>query len=362
MKTTGERLGALDGMKGIAAVMVAFFWHYQHFSPASYPFSFIAYWPYNHSWIMVDLFFVLSGFIFYKIYKRKIMEHNVSFKQFLVLRFSRLYPLHWLALIIVAVFQIIRKCAGRDFFIYNYNGLFYFLKNILLIQNGWLNTSLSFNGPAWSVSIEVMMYLIFFAIFYHSKNRTSYLVFYLLLIYLGMAIYFSRPDGPLVNLQVSRGLVGFFIGCITGEVFDYNSSNLKKVKTILLFLCILSILFLTIVPGIFGYKVIKSWHMVYTLVLFPSLIIVVLRVGFLSTFLSLKPFVYLGSLSYSIYLLHFPLQLIIKTIDEIYNLSINYSSKLFFFGFVLAVIFFSHISHFYFERPMQNFIRNKFKL
>jgi peptidoglycan/LPS O-acetylase OafA/YrhL len=94
-------------------------------------------------------------------------------------------------------------------------------------------------------------------------------------------------------------------------------------------------------------------------VFFPALLILSLRLPPVPRILSLKPFSYLGEISYSIYLLHFPAALAITTIDEIFSLGINYSSAAFFFTYFAAVIIISHITHYYFEKPMQNYIRKK---
>ncbi|MFC3771488.1 acyltransferase family protein, partial [Paenibacillus sp. GCM10012303] len=95
MRLINNRLSALDSLRGIAAIGVAFFWHYQHFIPQSEsPFRSIAYWFYQYGWLLVDFFFVLSGFIFAYVYTEKIAGRTITFKQYSLLRVSRLYPLH----------------------------------------------------------------------------------------------------------------------------------------------------------------------------------------------------------------------------------------------------------------------------
>jgi peptidoglycan/LPS O-acetylase OafA/YrhL len=262
--------------------------------------------------------------------------------------------------LVVLLFQIFRQANGLASFPadYSYNPIL-FLFNIPLLQNGWITTRFSYNGPAWSVSIEIMMYLLFFAIFYSTKNNKNYLIYSLLLICLGIIITFSGRNIPFLNRQVARGLMGFFLGCITGEVYDYCDNN-TKIGDIFIGICILSIILLTIFPVIFGYGILRNWALIYTFVFFPAIIIIVLKFGFISRILSVKPLLYLGELSYSIYLLHYPIQLIVKTLDEYFNLSINYSSNLFFSGFSIIVIIVSHFIHYYFEKPVQNYIRRKY--
>jgi peptidoglycan/LPS O-acetylase OafA/YrhL len=60
-----DRLSPLDALRGLAALAVAVFSHYVHFGGdrSSYPFDKLApvHWLYANSWLMVDLFFVLTG-------------------------------------------------------------------------------------------------------------------------------------------------------------------------------------------------------------------------------------------------------------------------------------------------------------
>jgi peptidoglycan/LPS O-acetylase OafA/YrhL len=358
---TNGRYSALDGIRGIAALIVAFVWHYQHFSPEIYPFSKILYWPYHFCWIMVDLFFILSGFIFFNVYGERIKNGKLSLKEFAVLRFSRLYPLHWLALIIVFVIQVLRKILNFQSFLSTYSlNIGLFLLNIPMLQNGWITTTFSYNGPSWSISIEIIMYLLFFAVFYHSRFTKKYVIYCFLLIYLGIIMTFSGQNTAFFNGQVSRGLMGFFIGCITGEVCNYCSKN-KKHELIFTVFCSIAVIFLIIFPIVYGYGILRNWVLVYTFAFFPAFVFLTIRMGALSWFFSIKPFIYLGNLSYSIYLLHYPVQLIIKTLDEFMGLNINYSSKIFYLVYIITVITISHFVYYCFEKPMQKIIRKKYK-
>jgi peptidoglycan/LPS O-acetylase OafA/YrhL len=310
---------------------------------------------------MVDLFFILSGFIFFNIYGERISNNKLSFKEFAILRFSRLYPLHWLALIIIFTIQIFRKALNFPSFLSTYSqNIGLLLLNIPMLQNGWITTNFSFNGPSWSISIEIMMYLLFFAVFYHSRLTKKYVVYCLLLIYLGIVMTFSGQNTAFFNGQVSRGLMGFFIGCITGEVYNYCNKN-EKHGLIFTAFCFVAVVSLIIFPVIYGYGILRNWVLIYTFAFFPAFVFLIIRVKVLSRLFSIKPFVYLGNLSYSIYLLHYPIQLIIKTVDEYIGLKINYSSKIFFMVFIIIVIAISHCAYYYFEKSMQNYIRKKYK-
>src|SRR5262252_1542846 len=101
-----HRLGALDGLRGLSALGIAVFFHFQHFGGdlAAYPLArhLPFTWLYTHGFVLVDLFFVLSGIIFTYRYLAPVAEGKVTGRQFFLLRFSRLYPLHLLTLLFCA--------------------------------------------------------------------------------------------------------------------------------------------------------------------------------------------------------------------------------------------------------------------
>jgi peptidoglycan/LPS O-acetylase OafA/YrhL len=356
-----KRLRALDGIRGIAAIIIAFFWHYKAFFETDKPFYIIGYWAYNYGWMMVDLFFILSGFVFYYVYADQIKANKLGIVDFCILRFSRLYPIHLLTLCIVAGFKIIQKIVNSNIYMYNeyrYN-ILDFLLNIPMLQNGWVVTIFSFNAPSWSISVEIMMYFLFFYFFYYSKNSKKYLINSVIMIYLGVVIYISDWNTGFFNNQIARGLIGFFIGIITAEVY-LNYYNSIKYKKFILLLCYFGIFTTTIIPIIIGYDRIPKWPLITSFGLFPSLIIIILSLKYLSKIFSSKPLLYFGELSYSIYLFHYPSVLIIINLTKFFNLSFDYSTKIFYIGYFIFVICVSHISHYYFEIPVQNILRKRY--
>jgi Predicted acyltransferases len=114
MDKTPKHFYSLDALRGLAALAVVC-WHWQHFfyqgqalkefSMASQPFYRVLSLFYNSGDRAVDLFFCLSGFVFYWLYSAKVKTGAVTAARFTVLRFSRLYPLHFVTLMAVLVMQ-----------------------------------------------------------------------------------------------------------------------------------------------------------------------------------------------------------------------------------------------------------------
>ncbi len=324
-----ERLLALDALRGIAALGIALFWHYSHFLPNQevlFPcwFSF-------HGWLLVDFFFVLSGFIFSYVYLEKIRTKKISFKEFITSRIARLYPLYFITLCFVSAMQAINFFLTESFFVYALNDVPHFLLSLCML----FGSNFSFNGPAWSISCEMGAYILFFAtLFYFSKSRIPIYV----------AIITTALTLGYFNTEWMRALIGFFVGCIA---FELRS----KMKPFWL-------LILSIMLAIFFKDVGKKAILLYSFLLFPSLILTVLNSKILSSILSIKPLVFLGTISYSIYLWHFPLQLTINVLDNLLTLKLNYLSPTFFATYALTLCAVATLSHHLLEKPAMH-LKNK---
>ena len=93
----------------------------------------------------------------------------VTVEKFALWRFSRLYPLHFVTLIFVAVAQYLYIKTHHKPFVFAHNDFHYFLLQLALASNwfGW--QALTFNGPIWSVSVEVLAYIFFFMVVRFSR-------------------------------------------------------------------------------------------------------------------------------------------------------------------------------------------------
>jgi peptidoglycan/LPS O-acetylase OafA/YrhL len=106
----------------------------------------------------VWIFWSISGFIFFWKYRDAIADQSVGGWKFFVLRFSRLYPLHFVTLLLVAILQPVYFGLNGYFFVYQDNDLRRFLLQLFMILQG----GYGFNGPIWSILVEVLVYFLFF--------------------------------------------------------------------------------------------------------------------------------------------------------------------------------------------------------
>jgi peptidoglycan/LPS O-acetylase OafA/YrhL len=233
INSTPKHFYSLDALRGVAAISVIV-WHWQHFfyngaTSAIYnigaqPFYFIFFPFYHRGYLAVDLFFSLSGFIFFWLYAENINNKQINGLKFFILRFSRLYPLHLLTLLVVLVGQIISKSYTGNFIIFPYNDAYHFILNIFLASHWGLQKGFSFNAPIWTVSVEVLMYFLFFKLSRWGGTRSFIIT--LIVVFSSFFFYFLIPE-------IWRVMFSFFIGGCTfilyKKIIKYNLKKIIKV-------------------------------------------------------------------------------------------------------------------------------------
>tara|TARA_Y100000590_G_scaffold467985_1_gene648879 strand:- start:1110 stop:2156 length:1047 start_codon:yes stop_codon:yes gene_type:complete len=311
--------------------------------------------------LVVDFFFVLSGFVISLNYLDRINSKSdlINFQK---KRFLRLYPLHLLTLLIFIIIEIIKllvenytnlKSTYAPFS--GFNNFYSLIANFFLLH-GWYGWS--FNLPSWSISTEFYTYLIFALVVLNTQKK---LYFFVILILFSLALFILNNNGHsyLDNLiYPARCIYSFFLGTLTFLIFKKHKKKFPDLFTYLLItLCFVLIYF--------------SNHLTYNnkYILAPLLFCVtILFVSCLNQnsslykILSNKYTVYLGSISYGVYMIHFGLVWFFRQFCRfIFNISENdnylefnyYLGELFTILFIILVIYLSHLSLRYFENKFR---------
>lgn len=278
------RLGPLDGLRGIAALVIVLAFQAQALFVAG---SFdgagpVVEWFHTWGWSFADLFFVISGFIFAHVYiGGRGLGSRDDLASFTVGRIARLYPLHLLLLIL---------SAGL-YWDAPQTSLAGFLTHLLMLQGLVQPAAQAFNASAWLLSVEAIC-CAFFALALHAGRRSLAIVTVAaLLVSIVFLLWRGLPGGPWNQDLVTRGLLGFFVG----QVLWRRRAELRRVPAVAL--VALAALGLAVAMG--------KWSPLpaLSLLVWPSLVLLALRVPLLES----RPLIWLGDRSYVIFLVHVPL-------------------------------------------------------
>ena len=370
----------LDIFRGLAALAVVL-WHWKNFyyknnlpdnfDEKQQPLYSVLYIFYHSGSVAVDLFFLISGFIFFKLYAKKIIERRVKGKTFFLLRFSRLYPLQFLTLLLVLFLQQIIFLNSGHYRVYPNNDLYDFILNLFFANSWGFEKGPSFNGPNWSVSVEVLLYFLFFILCWFKLNK-KYILW--MLIFAGFAI-------QSIYSPIGRGLYSFFLGGILYYVYLAILKN-HKAAVYLKWVRALAIIFSVLAIFDFKYSFFESYSLkflssihfnhdnVFVLSKITNLIVrtiifplYILYAVLLETVKGArgKRFAFIGHISYSSYLLHFPLQLAVIIICGKLNVisPAFFNSAFTLAGFFTVLIIVSLLSFYQFELPVQGYLRSR---
>ncbi len=163
--TPGKHIPALDGIRGIAILLVVVF-HYIccMLEPGSDSFLLYIRGMLGLTWSGVDLFFVLSGFLITGILVDNIGAENY-YKVFYLRRVCRIFPLYYLVIILFALGRRMGLAETGAGFGWLFDGAMplwsyaLFLQNISMAEAGSFGAN--FLGMLWSLSVEEQFYLLF---------------------------------------------------------------------------------------------------------------------------------------------------------------------------------------------------------
>lgn len=283
-------------------------WHYQHFfyvagQPVGFETSaqpgYALLQPfYLFGYLSVQAFWCLSGFIFFWKYARPIAEGTVPLGRFAWLRFSRLYPLHLLTLLLVAGMSWWYERSMGAGFVYQHQDWSHFGLQLLMASDWGPDIEWSFNGPIWSISLEILVYLVFFGL-----SRLGLIRGWMVLGLMGGAglVYQLK----LTSHPIVLCLFFFYLGALTCQVHEAMQTRLtpRQQSTLLgLALGVTGLAAALSALGLLRPMLFVAW-------LTPVAILALVRWVRPTSARLVRTIESLGHMTYSSYLWHFPLQL-----------------------------------------------------
>ncbi|WP_375290433.1 acyltransferase family protein [Qipengyuania sp.] len=339
---------ALDLVRGVAALAVALY-HYVHFffppgteapiagHAAHLPLSGMLSPFYNYGYIAVQIFWMISGFVFAAVY----IGREATTRSFVVSRFARLYPLHLITLLVVATLQYVRLASLGTFQIYIWNDTAHLLLQLIFASNWGLQNGHSFNGPIWSVSVEVLIYA----------------VFWLTLPFLYRRGLIGPASACLISHFIwASGLVGDFIGQCAYYFFAgtavYAAFFLLRKRPLLLpALGIGATMTVVVIVSAAPFGISDILPMIL-----PPSFLLLASFEYSAISKALQHVRWLGDSTYGIYLWHVPIQLLLLLVlDGLVGSRVVVSHPAFLLFYLTLLLTVARLSFIYIERPARSY-------
>ena len=334
----------IDGLRSIAVLSVVF----HHFSPEIVPGGYIG----------VDIFFVISGYLIAGIIKREIEENKFTFVGFYERRVRRIFP----ALFGVLIFSIILGflyLLPSDFIITlrGLIGTLFFVSNLVFWRDfggGYFGATEDGLIPlvhTWSLSVEEQFYVffpLFLVLLYKFKFNRLFIVSILIIgffISLFLSAYFIKEKSVAVFFLTPFRIWELLAGVVlVFNIFpEIKNKFLNEILSLAAFIALIYPCFfysnLTIFPGLNA-----------LLPVIGSAILIHLgktNHSYVKDFLKIKVMVFIGLISYSLYLWHWPILVFSKYFSQ--NLPIFDNT---FILFTISIII-SSFSYLYIEQPFR---------
>ncbi|APT56621.1 hypothetical protein RGI145_05385 [Roseomonas gilardii] len=296
----GRRFVVLDSWRGICALMVALF-HFTvrgHYVASSFG---------AHAFLFVDFFFVLSGFVMAQAYGDR-LDGPASARDFLIRRIGRVWPLHVFMLLALIGLELVKLrlshgAEGVE------NAAFtgrtaasLILPNALLLHSlGFLRID-AWNIPSWSISVEMAAYLAFAAGMLGFRRVFAGFAVAMVAGSTAVLLAFTPHDlNVSYDFGLFRCLGGFFLGCLAHAAWSrWKAPSLppRLHDALEIGAVALMAVFLGFAQGILAFLAAPLFALLVCLFAGER--------GVVSRLLRSAPLVLLGMLSYSIYLVHFP--------------------------------------------------------
>lgn len=306
----------LDSIRGIAAISVVI--HHVILMPtflAAFPHNAWVNWAFfRNAWLLVDLFFVLSGIVMSLSYAKADFGH-FSLREFMVRRLARVYPLHIAMLFAMLMFRLARiglVMAGLVAVApaaFEVNNAYSFFLNVGLLHSLGFIDYMSWNGPSWSISVEFYTYLIFGLVLLLAQRSASIKYLYVcaaLLVagsWLAIVLVLGKKDLALIfDFGVLRCITGFFLGVLTVKAVALLPRAISPglqggLQLAALVGCVAVVSTSEAYPAL-------SFIAPLTFAVFLGLLIAYPAAALLPGILVARPLIWLGRRSYSVYMVH----------------------------------------------------------
>lgn len=332
-----KRYEALDGWRGLAALAIAFY-----HAPIANPLREYAGWK---NWeLFVDFFFVLSGFVIMHAWGQRLTDASAA-RDFVQRRFWRIWPLHFTILFAFFGIEMLKSVLLAFVALPLEEGpfagsrsWFALLTNITMTQSLNTHGTTTWNGPAWSISVEFWTYLVFAGVMLAARRHLDKVLLPIALLAM-LAVWMLSPIYLFAthDFGLFRAIFGFFLGAATyrlvrSERFVVEGGTGVEIAVVIALASYL------VATGLNASSLFAPFVFAGVIVVFSS------GHGVLTKLLESRPVQALGLWSYSIYLVHallyYVLRLVLIAVEKVLKLPLTQSGsgndRVFTFGGTMA--------------------------
>jgi len=326
-----QRLHELDALRGIAAMMVVLFHYTTRYNDLYYHLYLFPFEIFRYGFFGVQLFFIISGFVIFMTLARTKLPMD-----FVVSRFSRLYPAYWAAIALTFTVVSVFSLPGRE------KDISTALINLTMLQK-WMGVE-DVDPVYWTLALELSFYAIMFVLHITRLIKKIDLICFAWLALIAVAhtleqqLEMGIPAVIKISLLLSHG--HFFIA----GIFFYKLKSSKENKYLFYLIPCLAVEYYTSGSLVF---LLAGYFLVFWAFAKDKLSI-----------LAAKPLVFLGTISYSLYLIHQNLGYVV--IRWLYSLGVTSPFILIPVPIIVALCVASLMQR-YVEQPSLNYIRDNWK-
>ena len=361
----------LDGLRGVAALMVIWYHVFEGFAFASNS----AIETLNHGYLAVDFFFILSGFVIGYAYDDR-WGKSLTMKDFFKRRLIRLHPMVIMGAVLgaitfciqgsvqwdgthIAISMIMLSLLCTIFFIPAMPGVGYEVRG-----NGEM---FPLNGPCWSLFFEYIGNILY-ALFIRRLSNKALTVFVVLL-GVALAAFAVFNVSTYGNIGVGWTLDGVnFLGGSLRMLFPFSlgmlmSRNFKPMKVRGAFwICTVALIALFAVPYLEGMEPLCMngvYEAFCVIVAFP-IILWIGASGTTTDVQSTKICKFLGDISYPVYVIHYPLMYLFYAWlieNQLYTLGETWHVAL--CVFILSIIL-AYLCLKLYDEPIRKYLAKRF--
>jgi peptidoglycan/LPS O-acetylase OafA/YrhL len=273
-----QRIASLDGLRGLAAAAVVYA-HIEYFYPSTNP------------WISLDtgdaavaIFFSLSGFLMAILYG----DRRFDAWDYLVHRFARIYPVYLAAVLVTIGLSAVYGSA----YLYPIAGTEQIVRHVVMAGS---------SGIFWSIPPEIQFYLYFLLIWLWFGNPQKYQ--WVAVASAAVLIVCSHFDFPGPGILLTSKLPYFLFGTLAGRLYTRQPEVTASAFTGLVTLALL--VFFFIGRGFFPLAG-SFWGLSSALTGAIIVYFVACQSPVSASVLGARPLVFLGKISFSLYLFHLP--------------------------------------------------------